>query len=301
MKNLPGLFALLIAVALFGAGCGDNGQSPDELLATQTDERARFSDGLLSMIELEVDLSESQKAAFKKLTDDVASEMAAKHSARKAEMEAFAAAFKNSTISDADLDKIVPHFFPKERHALMQSRLVQAHQLLTSEQRGKIADKLEARHNRMTTKREQWAEKQKDKKVMRGLPNEGYMLKKLTRDLDLTDAQKATLLQIATTFQSKVGAETRTTHQAQREAFISEFRKDKLDEAVLNQGMSTLDAEQTNMRLAMIDAIRSVHTLLTPEQRAKASEKLLQMAERQAKFDGHPHGRKKHWGKYSQE
>lgn len=301
MKNLLALFSLLIIVALYGAGCGDRGQSPAEPLVEQADARARFSDGILKMIESEVDLSESQKTAFKKLTDDFASEMVARHAARKAEMEAFATAFKNSTISDADLDKVLPHFLPKERHAFMQSKLIQAHQILTSEQRAKIADKLEARHNRMNEKREKWSEKRKEKQEARRFAGGGVMLKKLTRDLDLTDAQKANLLQIATTFQSKVVPQTEPARQAQMQAFISEFRKDKMDEAVLNQGVAQLDAKHAEMRLAIKDAIRSVHALLTPEQRAKASEKLLQMAERHAKFDGNPHRRTKHWGKHHQE
>ncbi|MFQ3598200.1 MAG: Spy/CpxP family protein refolding chaperone [Chloroherpetonaceae bacterium] len=301
MKNLLALFSLLIIVTLSATGCGEKGQSPAEPLVEQNDARARFSDGILNLIESEVDLSASQKADFKKLTDDLASEMAARHGARKAEMEAFAIAFKNGTLADADLDKITPHFFPKERHAVMQSKLVQAHQLLTSEQRSKIADKLEARYTRMLEKREKWAEKRKDKPERHGWAGGGFMLKKLTRDLDLTDAQKATLMQIATTFQSKVGVEAVPTERAQMQAFIGEFRKDKMDEAVLNQGMAQLDAKQAEVRFAMKEAIRSVHAMLTPEQRAKASEKLLHMAERHAKFEGNPHGRGKHWGKHHQE
>ncbi len=296
MKNLLAFVSLLIIVTLTGAGCGDKGQSPAEPLVAQTDERARFSNGILRMIESEVDLSESQKVAFKKLTDDLASEMAAKHSARKAELTAFANAFKQSTLSDADLEKIMPHFFPKEQRASMQAKLVQAHQILTSEQRAKIADKLEARHDRMSAKHE----KRKEKKDMHGVMGGGFMLKKMTRELDLTDAQKATLLQIASTFQAKVGAEAEPARHAQMQTFIREFRKEKMDESVLNQSVAQLDAKQAEVRLAMKDAVRSVHALLTPEQREKAAEKLLQMAERQAKFDGEHHGRKKHWGKHQE-
>jgi Spy/CpxP family protein refolding chaperone len=248
-----------------------------------------------------VDLSESQKVAFKKLTDEIATETASKRDTRKAEMEAFATAFKNSTLSDADLDYIVPHFFPKERLTFMQSTLVQAHQILTPEQRSKIADKLEARYNTMRAKRDKWSEKQKDKKEMRGISGGGYMLKKLTRSLDLTDAQKASLLQIATAFQSKAGIDVQPTHRAQMQAFISEFRKDKIDETVLNQGAAQLDAKQSEVRSAVKDAVRSVHDLLTPEQREKASEKLLVMAERRAKFDGERYGRGRFWGKHHQE
>ncbi len=301
MKNLLAFFSLLIIVSLFAMGCGDKSQSPAEPLVEQTDARARFSDGILNMIESEVDLSVSQKAAFKKLADEIASEVATKQETRKAEMQAFATAFKQSTLSDADLDKILPHFFPKERHAFMQSKLIQAHQILNSEQRAKIADKLEARYTRMNEKREKWVEKRKDKPEMRGWASGGFMLKKLTRDLDLTDAQKASLLQIATTVQSKIGSEPMPTERAQMQAFISEFRKEKMDEAVLHQGVAQLEAKQAEVRLAMKEAIRAVHGLLTPEQRTKASEKLLQMAERHAKFDGNPHKRGKHWGNHHQE
>jgi Spy/CpxP family protein refolding chaperone len=296
MKNLRVLFSLLIIGSFAVAGCGDNGQSPAEPLMIQNDERDRFANGILNMIESEVDLSESQKAEFKKLADELAAEMTAKHAACKAEMEKFAAAFKNSTISDADLDKIVPNFFPKERHAFMQSKLIQAHQLLTPEQRAKVADKLEARYNDMNRKHEL----RKNKKEMRGIAG-GYMLKKLTRDLNLTDAQKANLLQIAETVQSKIGMTDEPIRHAQMQAFISEFRKDKMDEAVLNQGAAQLEAKQAEVRSAMKDAIRAVHAMLTPEQRAKASEKAIQMAEQHAKFDGNRHGRRQHWGKHRQE
>ncbi len=297
MKNLLALFSLLIIVALSATGCGEKGQSPAEPLVEQTDARARFSDGLLNMIESEVELSESQKIAFKTLTEELASEVATRHEARKANMQSFAVAFKQSTLSDADLDKIVPHFFPKERHAFMQSKLIQAHQILTSEQRAKIADKLEARYTRMNEKREKWAEKRKDKQERHGWAGSGFMLKKLTRDLDLTDAQKATLMQIVTTFQSKVSAETMPAERTHMQAFIREFRKDKMDETVLNQGAAQLDAKQAEVRLAMKEAIRSIHALLTPEQRAKVSEKLFQMAEHHGKLDGNPHERRKHRGK----
>jgi|GEM_PF-2496203 Spy/CpxP family protein refolding chaperone len=300
MKNLLSLFSLLIIVVLIGTGCGDKGQSPAEALVPQPNERTRFSDGILKMIESEVDLSESQKVAFKKLTDELASEMAARHNTRKAELESFATTFKNNTLSEADLDNIVPHFFPKERHAFMQAKLIQAHHILTPEQRAKIADKLEARHNQMLAKREKWSEKQKDRKEMHGIAG-GYMLKKLTRDLDLTDTQKATLLQIATALQAKISGKTKSEQYAQMQVFISEFRKDKMNEAVLNQGAAQLDAKQAEVRLAMKDAIRSLHAMLTPEQRAKASEKLLHMAERQAKFDGEHHWKEPRWKKHHQE
>jgi len=301
MKSLLVLFSLLIIISLVGAGCGDKGQSPAEPFLSQTDERDRFSNGILDLIESEVDLSESQKVAFKKLADELASEMTAKHTVRKAEMQAFATAFKNSTLSDTDLDNIAPHFFRNEKHAFMQSKLIEAYQLLTPEQRAKIADKLEARHNQMLAKREKWSEKQKDRKEMRGMMSGGFMFKKLTRDLDLTDAQKASLLQIAETFQSKISATDESIRHAQMQAFISEFRKDKIDEAVLNQGAAQLDAKQAEVHSAMKDAIRAVHAILTPEQRAKASEKLLRMAERRIKFDGKHHGQRKHWGNPLQE
>ncbi len=297
MKNLLVLFSLLIIIFLVGTGCGDKGQSPAEPLLSQADERDRFSNGILDLIESEVELSESQKVAFKKLADELASEMTAKHAARKAEMQAFATAFKNSTLSDTDLDNIAPHFFRNEKHAFMQSKLIEAHQLLTPEQRAKIADKLEARHNDMKRKHEL----RKNKKEMHGMMSGGFMFKKLTRDLDLTDAQKASLLQIAETFQSKISATDEPTKHAQMQAFISEFRKDKMDAAVLNQGAAQLDAKQAEVRSAMKDAIRAVHAMLTPEQRAKASEKLLRMEERRIKFDGNHHGRRKHWGNPLQE
>jgi Spy/CpxP family protein refolding chaperone len=296
MKNLLAFVSLLFIVTLISAGCGDNGQSPINPIIAQNDERVEFSNGILRMIESEVDLSESQKIAFKKLADELASEMAAKHTARKAELTAFANAFKQSTLSDADLEKMMPHFFSKEQHASIQAKLVQAHQILTSEQRAKIADKLEARQNRMATKQE----RRKEKKDMHGVMGGDFMLKKLTRQLDLTDAQQTAMKQIIETFQSKVNANPEPARLAQMQAFIREFRKDNMDESVLEQSAAQLDAKQAEVRLAMKDAVRSVHALLTPEQREKASKKLLQMAERQAKFDGKPHGRKKHWEKHQE-
>ncbi|MGQ9805404.1 MAG: Spy/CpxP family protein refolding chaperone [Chlorobiales bacterium] len=292
MKNRLFLVSVMIVIALSSAGCGDKGQSPAEPLLEQNDAHSRSLDGILNMIESEVNLSESQKAAFRKLSDELAAEVAKKHAARKAEIEAFATAFKESNLSNADLDKIVPYFFPKEKHELMQSKLMQAHQILNSEQRSKIADKLEARYKLMTEKREKRSERREE---MRGIMGGGNAFKKLTRDLDLSDAQKTTLMQIATTFQSKIDdVKAEPIERAQMQAFISEFRKEKMDKAVLNQGMEQLEAKQAEVRLAMKDAIRDVHALLTPEQRAKASEKLLQMAELQTKFDGNPyrHGKR---------
>lgn len=293
MKNRLFLFSVMIVVALYGAECGGKGQLPVEPLLEQNNARVQFLGGILNMIEFEVDLSESQKVAFKKLSDDLASEIAKKHVARKAEMEAFATAFKKSNLSNADLDKIIPHFFPKERYELMQSKLIQVHQILNSEQRSKIADKLEARYDFMIEKRERRSERRKE---MRGIMGGGYAFKKLTRDLDLTDAQKTTLMQIVTTFQSKMDdVKTELMERAQMQAFISEFRKEKMDKAVLDQGMAQLEAKQAEVSLAMKDAIRDVHALLKPEQRVKASEKLLQMAEYKANYDGNPYRRGKRW------
>ncbi len=293
MKNILVLFSLLIIVSFVGTGCGGNGQSPAEPFLSQNDERNRFANGILNMIESEVDLSESQKVEFKKLADELASEMTTKHAARKTALQAFATAFKNSTLSEADLDNIAPHFFSKDRQAFMQSTLIQAHRILTPEQRAKIADRLEARYNDMKHKREL----RKNKKEMRG----GFMFKKLTRDLDLTDAQKTSLLQIAETVQSKISATDEPTRHARMQAFISEFRKDKMDEAVLNQGAAQLEAKHAEVRSAMKEAIRAVHAMLTPEQRAKVSEKLLRMAERQGMFESKFHGKERRWRKHFQE
>ncbi|MDW8436471.1 MAG: Spy/CpxP family protein refolding chaperone [Chloroherpetonaceae bacterium] len=295
MKKILVLFSSLAFVAFLNAGCGEKGVFPAEPFAEPDNARARFSDGILRMIEAELDLSESQKIAFKKLADELAAEIAAKRQTRKADMQSFANAFKGASISETEIDKIASHFALKDRHVSMQAKLIQAHQILSPEQRAKLADKLQARLDEMSQKRAKWAERGKDKPrdLMRG-----FALKKIARDLDLSESQQETLAQIVSDFQSKIPVEDEPAERAQMQTFIREFRKDKIDETALNQASARLDAKQATMRSAMKNAIGAFHAMLTPEQRAKASEKMSQMAERLAKFrDGEPWGRGKHWGK----
>lgn len=288
MKNRLAFVPALALVALVAVGCAGQGELPVEPLAAP--DNARLSGGIFRMIESELQLSDAQKAAFKKLADELATEREATHQARKAELQAFANAFKGETLSDADIDRIAPHVFSKERHALMQAKLVQAHQLLTPEQRAKIADKLQARLDKMAQKREKRAEKRKPGEMMGG-----FMLKKITRDLDLTQSQQTAVAQIVADVQTQLRRDEAPAERAQMQAFIREFRKDKMDETALNQGFAELEAKQAELRAAMKNAIKSVHATLTPEQRAKAAEKMLQMAERHAKRgDGKPCGRGKH-------
>jgi Spy/CpxP family protein refolding chaperone len=78
------------------------------------------------------------------------------------------------------------------------------------------------------------------------------------------------------------------------DAFAAEFRKEKIDEAVLNAGADEIAQRHEQMRSAMKSTIKELHAILTPEQRAKASEKLAQLAERAPLMHG-KHGR--HHGK----
>lgn len=109
------------------------------------------------------------------------------------------------------------------------------------------------------------------------------MMEKISKDLNLTDQQKADMDKIKDEIKAKMESK-RENHKGDMKDFEDAFKQDKLDKQTLKQLMSKHDADREEMRDFMADEFIKFHALLTPEQRQKAIDKMHEMKEKREKF-----------------
>lgn len=259
--------ALLMTTLSFGAiGCADNAANPASTpVATLDAPTEQMSVNLLNTITKEVNLTESQQPAFKKLTDEIALKLREKkdqgRESRKAEWKNFAEEFKKPVLGD----EVVKSAFTRKGTAdaadavFFQKKIAELHDLLTPAQRAAVAKKIEEKEQGLT----KFSSEVKTTAVT----------KMMTKGLNLTPEQESgaekLLVDFKTQMESKKGV-----LQAEVGKFTTEFRKEKMDESVLQKQVALYLSESESMKTMMATKVKAFHALLTPEQRADVAEKM---------------------------
>lgn len=283
--------AALAVTALSLAGCSDNRVNPASAptesvdvngLNSQADE---FSTLLVKTISKELTLTETQQTEFKRIAGEVGSKMKSRHEAhesRKAAVKTLAEEFKTASLSDASLKNVFGAHQALEQDApFFQTKIVEAHDLLTPEQRETVAAKLVERQAKMESRGAKWAERKTG----------GWAAKWLGSTLNLSAEQQQAAEKLAGAMKQKFLAK-RDLLKTETATFIDNFKQAKMDESVLSRQLATLLAEKAEMQAGVADAAKSFHQLLTPEQRVTVADKGLAMAEQMdlRRREGH-HGR----------
>lgn len=102
------------------------------------------------------------------------------------------------------------------------------------------------------------------------------MMKQFAAQLELTQEQQDRMKAILGAAKDWM-QQHRAQHQEQFKALIEEFKKDKMDETMLDDLAKTSERERLEARIFMRQTLVQIHRVLTPEQRVKAAEKLTRM------------------------
>lgn len=121
----------------------------------------------------------------------------------------------------------------------------------------------------------------------------GFIMGKLADELDLSAEQKTQVDKIRDEIKAKMDErkKDRENHMQEMEQM---FRSDNFDKQKALDFAKQRDAERDEMRSFMIDEMAKFHSILTPEQRNKAADKMKEFRENKDKFfkDGPPHNRR---------
>jgi len=119
----------------------------------------------------------------------------------------------------------------------------------------------------------------------------GFMLGKVTEDLDLNAQQKAEVQKIKDEIKAKMESR-KQTRQDRAAEFENLFKSDNLDRKALSDVYQKREADRQEMREFFMDELIKFHDILTSSQRVKAVEKMKEMREkfkkRRHKGDGPP-------------
>lgn len=100
-----------------------------------------------------------------------------------------------------------------------------------------------------------------------------HIVKKITKKLDLTDAQKTVLEKIKTEAVAKIKA-SEQNHKQLAGGLIEQIKSEKLDKAKIKELQKKRSAMMAEFEDFMIEKISEFHAVLTPDQRTKAAEYL---------------------------
>jgi Spy/CpxP family protein refolding chaperone len=123
---------------------------------------------------------------------------------------------------------------------------------------------------------------------MKQMRDEGplfMMMERMSKDLNLTEQQKADMDKIRDEIKTKMDSK-RENRKGNMKDFEDAFKQDKLDKETVKQLMSKHDADREEMKDFFIDEFIKFHDILTPDQRQKAFDKMHEMREKRGKhFD----------------
>lgn len=107
----------------------------------------------------------------------------------------------------------------------------------------------------------------------------GFLIEKLSENLNLTAEQKAQVEKIGMQIKEKMESK-----KQQREdmfsQFAEEFKKENPDKNKMMEEMKKKELESQEMKEFMMDKIIEFHSILTPDQRIKAVENMKNMKHR---------------------
>jgi Spy/CpxP family protein refolding chaperone len=101
----------------------------------------------------------------------------------------------------------------------------------------------------------------------------GFMMEMVVKDLDLNAQQKSEVDKIKEEIKVKMDAK-KTDRKADMEEMMQMFRTDNFDKTKALELMKKHDAERDEMRNFMLDETAKLHSILTPDQRNKAVDKM---------------------------
>ncbi len=105
---------------------------------------------------------------------------------------------------------------------------------------------------------------------------EGFIIERLTENLNLNAGQKAQVDKIKDEIKQKMEA-NKPDHEGMMNEFANEFKKDNLDKNTLKQLAQTRDQKREEMKDFMMDKLIEFHNILTAEQRNKVVENMKDM------------------------
>lgn len=121
----------------------------------------------------------------------------------------------------------------------------------------------------------------------------GFIMGKLVEDLDLTVDQKNQVDKIRDEIKAKM-EEKKKDRGSHIEEMEQMFRSDTFDKQKALDFAKQRDAQREEMRSFMIDEMAKFHSILTPDQRNKAADKMKEFREKKEKFhkDGPPNNKR---------
>jgi Spy/CpxP family protein refolding chaperone len=106
-----------------------------------------------------------------------------------------------------------------------------------------------------------------------------FMMNKITKDLNLTDQQKADIDKIREEIKAKMQARKKD-RGTRMDDFANAFKQDKLDKETLKAIEQKHEADRQEMKDFMMDELIKFHDVLTPDQRNQVVEKMKEMREK---------------------
>ena len=122
-------------------------------------------------------------------------------------------------------------------------------------------------------------------KKMKQLKDEGprmFMLEKIVKDLNLTDAQKSQLQSIKDEIKAKMQSRKKDNSSGMSD-FGDAFKQDKLDKETLKSIEQKYEANREEMKDFMMDELIKFHDVLTPDQRTQVVQKIQEMKDKHMK------------------
>ena len=101
----------------------------------------------------------------------------------------------------------------------------------------------------------------------------GIIINKVTEDMTLSNDQKAKITALKNDVMVKMESK-KSGKKEKFDSFIDEFRKDNLDKASLESMFQKHEQERTEMKDYAESKIIEFHSILTPEQRKQAADKM---------------------------
>jgi len=106
-----------------------------------------------------------------------------------------------------------------------------------------------------------------------------FMMNKVTKDLNLTDQQKADIDKIKQEIKAKRES-MKKDRGSKMDDFANAFKQDKLDKETLKSLEQKHEADRQEMKDFMMEEMVKFHDILTPEQRNKVVDKMKEMREK---------------------
>ena len=106
-----------------------------------------------------------------------------------------------------------------------------------------------------------------------------FMINKVTKDMTLTEQQKADIEKIKQEIKAKRQS-MKKDRDSKMDDFANAFKQDKLDKETLKSLEQKSEANRQEMKDFMMDELVKFHDVLTPDQRNQAVEKMKEMREK---------------------